>query len=221
MRRDPETKNQSLPPHVIESLLQRQSAQLGIVLNEANIAALVKFAALIAKWNRRFNLVGSSKPDDLVRNHIVDCLAATPFIDGKRVVDVGAGAGFPGIVIALMRPQSNIILVESSQRKSRFLTQVAIELSLRNVEVVCERVENWEFAQPIDCVVCRGYGSLRKFYDDTRALHPSGCRLVALKASLNDAEITELQLDPESISLQVLEVPDWDHRHLVTITPSQ
>jgi len=185
------------------------------------MAALVKFAELIEKWNRVFNLVGSSTPDDMVRNHLIDCLAATPFIDGKRVVDVGAGAGFPGIVIAIMRPQSKIILVESSQRKSRFLRQVAIELSLANVEVVCERIENWDPVLPVDCIVCRGYGSLRKFYDDTRALQSSHCRLVALKASLNDAEITELQLDPEAISVQVLEVPGWDHRHLVTITPSQ
>ena len=183
--------------------------------------ALVKFAELIEKWNRVFNLVGSSTPDDLVRNHLIDCLAAIPFIDGKRVVDVGAGAGFPGIVIAIMRPQSKIILVESSQRKSRFLRQVAIALSLANVEVVCERIENWDSALPVDCIVCRGYGSLRKFYDDTRALQSLHCRLVALKASLNDAEITELQLDPETISVKALEVPGWDHRHLVTITPSR
>jgi 16S rRNA (guanine527-N7)-methyltransferase len=202
---------------VIETLLQQYSRETGVPLDVADVAALVKFAELVAKWNRIFNLVASSSPNELVTNHIVDCLAAAPFLDGTHIVDVGAGAGFPGIVVAIMRRQSMVTLVESSERKSRFLRQVAIELSLANVDVVCERIENWRPIQPIDDIVCRGYGSLRKFYDDTRALHGAGCRLVAMKGAPSDAEINELELGANAVSVEALEVPGWDHRHLVII----
>lgn len=202
---------------VIEPLLQRQSGEVGVPLAAEDATALIKFAELIAKWSRIVNLVGSSSPSELVKNHIIDCLAATPYFSGSHIVDVGSGAGFPGIVIAILRPQSKVTLVESSARKSRFLRQVAIELSLSNVDVVSERIEHWRPVQSIDCIVCRGYGPLRKFYDDTRALHGAGCRLVAMKGTPSEAEITELKLEPAAISVQVLEVPGWNHRHLVTI----
>ena len=201
----------------IESLLQSKSGELGTSLTAGDIEALVKFAGLIAKWSRIGNLVGSLTPDELVNNHIIDCLAATPYFGGPYVADVGSGAGFPGIVAAIVRPECRISLVESSARKSRFLRQVAIELSLANVEVVGERIEDFRPLQDFDCIVCRGYGSLRRFYDDTRALHRPGCRLMAMKGTPSDAEIAELELDAKAISVQALEVPGWDHRHLVII----
>ena len=202
---------------MIEALLQQHCRETGLYLAVNDIAALGKFASLVAKWNRIFNLVASSSANDLFRNHVIDCLAAVPYLDGDHIVDVGAGAGFPGIVVAIMRRQSMVTLVESSERKSRFLRQVAIELSLANVEVVCERIENWRPLQAIDDIVCRGYGSLRKFYHDTSALHATSRRLVAMKGAPSSAEIHELQLDPAAISVQALAVQGWDHRHLVIV----
>lgn len=202
---------------MIEALLRRDSAEIGVTLAADEVKALVNFVELLVKWNRIFNFVGSSSSDALVRNHIVDCLAAVPYFDSSHLVDVGSGAGFPGIVIAILRPQTKVILVESSARKSRFLRQVTIELGLTNVEVVTERIELWRPEHVIDCIVCRGYGSLRKFYDDSRALHGSGCRLVAMKGVPSDAEVAELGLGSTAISVQALDVPGSDHRHLVTI----
>ena len=172
---------------------------------------------LIAKWNRITNLVASSSLVELVRKHIVDCLAATPFLKGSRIVDVGSGAGLPGIVLAILYSHSEVILVESRERRSRFLRQVAIELELGNVTVVARRIENWRPGQAIDCIVSRGYGSLHKFFEDTRALHRDGCRLVAMKGTAPETEIAGLSVDRSAVSVQPLTVPGWEHRHLVTI----
>ena len=202
---------------MIETLLRQASASLGVALDADDVERLVNFTELIVKWNRISNLVGSSAPDDLVRNHIVDCLAAVPYVESSHLVDVGSGAGFPGIVFAIFRPQTKVTLIESSARKSRFLRQVTIELGLTNVEVVNERIEHWRPQRAIDCIVCRGYSSLRKFYQDTRALHGSGCRLVAMKGVPSEAEQAELGLASTAILVQPLAVPGWDHRHLVTI----
>ncbi|HJP35082.1 MAG TPA: 16S rRNA (guanine(527)-N(7))-methyltransferase RsmG [Gammaproteobacteria bacterium] len=201
----------------MEELLRRYSAELRIRLDDAEVEALVKFAELIAKWNRITNLVASSLPAELIHRHIVDCLAVTPFLSGPRIVDVGSGAGLPGIVLAIMHPDSDVTLVESHQRKSRFLRQAAIELGLGNVTVVARRIEDWRAGQPVDCAVSRGYGSLSKFFDDTRALHRDGCRLVAMKGAEPTAEIVGLALAQAAVSVQLLTVPGWEHRHLVTI----
>ena len=202
---------------MIEDLLRRDIAELGITLEDSKVNTLVNFAELILKWNRILNLVGSSSPDYLVRNHIVDCLTVAPYLGCNHLVDVGSGAGFPGMVIAIANLRTKVSLVECSTRKSRFLSQVAIELGLPNVEVITERIERWRPEYGIDCIVCRGYGSLRKFYDDTRALHNDGCRLVAMKGAPSDAELAELRLVSTATSVQMLETPWWDHRQLVFI----
>lgn len=201
----------------MKELLRRQSSAIGIHLGDGEVSALLDFAALIRKWNRITNLVGSSSAAELVNNHIVDCLAAVPSIDGANVVDVGSGAGLPGIVVAILRPHSRVTLVETRQRKARFLRQVAIELSLRNVSVAAERIENWRPSQPVECIMCRGYSSLQKFFDDTRPLHHAGCRLVAMKGVACEAEIGALALDGGTVSVRSLSVPGWDHRNVVTI----
>tara|TARA_Y100000590_G_scaffold450810_1_gene591129 strand:- start:927 stop:1547 length:621 start_codon:yes stop_codon:yes gene_type:complete len=202
---------------VIEGLLRQDIAALGITLEDGKVNTLVNFVELILKWNRILNLVGSSSPDYLVRNHIVDCLIVAPYLGCNHLVDVGSGAGFPGMVIAICNRRTKVSLVESSARKSRFLSQVAIELRLPNVEVVTERIERWHPEHEIDCIVCRGYGSLRRFYDDTRALHNDGCRLVAMKGALSDAELADLRSVSTATSVQMLDTPWWDHRQLVII----
>lgn len=202
---------------MIEDLLRRDIADLGITLEDSRVNTLVNFAELILKWNRILNLVGSSSPDYLVRNHIVDCLTVVPYLGCNHLVDVGSGAGFPGMVLAIVNPRTKVSLVECAARKSRFLSQVVIELGLPNVEIITERIERWHPEYVIDCIVCRGYGSLRKFYDDTRALHNDGCQLVAMKGVPSDTELAELRLVSTATSVRMLETPWWDHRQLVII----
>lgn len=202
---------------MIETLLEQYSTASGHRLSDEDVTRLARYAELIAKWNRVTNLVAAAATAELAHTHIIDCLAAVPFIDGRHIVDVGSGAGLPGVVIAMLRPQSRVTLVESRQRKARFLRQAVIELGLNNTAVAAERIERWRPAQAVDCFVCRGYSSLQKFYDDTLRLHHPGCRLIALRGTYNDAELAALQLPHASIAVIPLTVPGWTHRHLVTI----
>lgn len=201
----------------MQDLLRSGALEVGVELHDRQIAALLKYTELVAKWNRITNLVGADSLADFAKHHLLDCLAAVPFINGSQIVDVGSGAGLPGIVLSILRPGSTLALVESRQRKARFLRQVVIELALKNVSIAATRIQSWRAPQPADCIVCRGYSSLQKFYDDTRELHNPGCRLVAMRGLVSDQEIAALNIDGAVIAVQRLTVPGWDHRHLVTI----
>ncbi|MDA0821168.1 MAG: 16S rRNA (guanine(527)-N(7))-methyltransferase RsmG [Proteobacteria bacterium] len=198
-----------------DALLRENAAALGIALSETQAGALLGYAELVAKWNRTMNLVSSGALDVLIRNHLTDCLSAIPYVDGAHIVDVGSGAGLLGIVIAIMRPESQVTLVESNQKKARFLRQVAIELPLGNVSVVASRIENWRPGSLPDCIVCRAYSSLEKFLADTHHLHQPGGSLVAMKGAEESIEGAGLDGFDGTIRFQQLSVPGWDHRHLV------
>ena len=199
----------------IDALLRENALALGMSLSETQSAALLGYAELVVKWNRHMNLVGSGSPNELVRNHLTDCLSAIAYIDGTHIVDVGSGAGFPGIVVAIMRPERQITLVESNQKKARFLRQVAIELPLSNVSVVASRIENWHPSVLPNCIVCRAYSALDKFLADTHHLREAGCSLVAMKGAEQHIEDAGLEGFNGTIRTQPLTVPGWDHRHLV------
>ena len=201
----------------MHELLRVSVAALELELRDEQFLALENYAKLIRKWSRITNLVGSSSIDELIRNHVVDCLSAVPHIDGKHIADVGSGAGFPGVVIAIMCPHSKVTLVESHQRKCRFLRQVGIELSLDNIAVVAERIETWCPQGLFDTIVCRGFSSLQKFYDDTSHLHHPACELIAMKAVRSDQEVAALNAPGARVRTIPLTVPGWDHRHLVSI----
>lgn len=190
----------------------------GLALTPAQLEQLNAYGRLIEKWNRVVNLVGPGSLDAIVRAHLGDCLAAIPFIDGPRVADIGSGAGLPGLVIAIARPHYAVALIESRQRKCRFLRQAAIELGLRNVTVFPVRAEHWEAPDAVDAVTCRGYSALAKFFSDTRLLHRPGLRLYAMKGAINDDELDAVAVARELIDVRRLAVPGWEHRHLVTIS---
>jgi 16S rRNA (guanine527-N7)-methyltransferase len=201
----------------LQAQLGEYSLAAGLGLANAQLDALLEFSHLIAKWDRIMNLVGSNTPNEIVNTHIGDCLMAAPYIGGSSVVDVGSGAGLPGIVLAIARPECTLTLVESNQRKARFLIQVTLEIGLDNVVIAAQRIERMRPTAPIDGIVCRGYSSLRKFHDDTRALHVPGLKLYAMKGMLKDQEIAEVRHENIAIDIRRLNVRGWDHRHLVTM----
>ncbi|MEM7466037.1 MAG: 16S rRNA (guanine(527)-N(7))-methyltransferase RsmG [Pseudomonadota bacterium] len=217
-----------LPP---QELITVFAAQLSIPLNGEQAGHLVDFCALILRWNRLTSLVRASNITELVRAHVIDCLAAVDEVYGKEIVDVGSGAGFPGIVFALTYPDRNFTLVESNQRRARFLTQVKIELGLANVTIANCRVEALQPSEEVSCVTSRAYSSLRQFYQDCQHLiyRPAdtrktvqgtatgATRFVAFKGRIEEHEIGELSLPPSAVRIKPLTVPDRDYRHLVII----
>ncbi|TMH63970.1 MAG: 16S rRNA (guanine(527)-N(7))-methyltransferase RsmG [Betaproteobacteria bacterium] len=178
---------------------------LGLSLSSAACAKLDAYVALLAKWNRTYNLTAIREPARMVTHHLLDALAVLPHLPQReflRVLDVGAGAGVPGIPLGIARPHWSIVLVDSNQKKVAFLTQAAIELALPNVHVV----------------IARAFADLRTFAQlSARHLSPSG-RLYAMKGALPEEEISALPLSIEVVTAPALHVPGLDaERHLVVL----
>ncbi len=144
----------------LESQLAEGVATLGIALPEGSAVRLLQYLDLVEKWGEVYNLTAVRKPEAMLSRHLFDSLAVLPHIAGPRVADVGSGAGLPGIPLALVRPDWRVVLFESNQKKAVFLQQARIELGLKNVEVVAERVENFSPKEKFDTVISRAFSSL-------------------------------------------------------------
>ncbi|TXK94350.1 16S rRNA (guanine(527)-N(7))-methyltransferase RsmG, partial [Methylococcaceae bacterium CS4] len=123
------------------TLLLAGIEQLGLEATTAQIDSLLNFVDLIEKWNKAFNLTAIRGRDEMLRLHILDSLAILPFITGNKIIDVGTGAGLPGIPLAIFMPNVQFTLLDSNSKKTRFVQQAILELQLQNVEVVHSRVE--------------------------------------------------------------------------------
>ena len=139
---------------------------LGVALPDGARAKLDAYVALLAKWNRTFNLTAIREPERMITHHLLDALAVLPHLPQAatlRVLDVGAGGGVPGIPLAIARPGWKVTLIDASSKKATFLTQAAAELGLANVTAVAGRVEDYRPAEPFDVVVSRAFADLRTF----------------------------------------------------------
>ena len=143
----------------LELQLAEGIATLGIALPEESVVRLLQYLDLIEKWGKVYNLTAVREPEAMLNRHLFDSLAVLPHIAGPYVADVGSGAGLPGIPLALARPDWRVVLFESNQKKTIFLQQVCIELGLKNVEVVAERVENFSPKEKFNTVISRAFSS--------------------------------------------------------------
>ncbi|HLR16992.1 MAG TPA: 16S rRNA (guanine(527)-N(7))-methyltransferase RsmG [Alcanivoracaceae bacterium] len=173
----------------LADLLRRGAAQLEIALTAEQEEKLLAYVALLHKWNKAYNLTAIREPRDMVVRHLLDSLAVLPWLSEAETLDVGTGAGVPGIVLAVMRTEQNFVLLDSNGKKTRFVRQAALALGLQNVTVVQSRVEAYEQAVPQ--VIARAFASL----PDMLALlgHlvlEEGC-LLAMKAAQAEDEIAQ------------------------------
>jgi 16S rRNA (guanine527-N7)-methyltransferase len=180
-----------------------------------------QYLLLIEKWNKIHNLTAIRNPQEMLVQHIADSLAVLPHIKGPRIVDVGTGAGLPGIPIALARPDWQIILVESNRKKTAFLQQVKIELRLQNVEIVAQRIENMMTDDEVNTVISRAFSELGTFVALTRhwaSERNSDCRWVAMKANCSEQERQQVQAPFFIERIVTLTVPGLDAtRQLIVI----
>lgn len=161
--------------------LQRGIAQLGISLDEEKQRKLLDYLALLHKWNKVYNLTAVRDPQQMVSHHLLDSLAVLPHLWGGRWLDVGCGAGLPGVVLAIARPDWQFSLLDSNSKKTSFVQQAVIELELKNVSVYCERVEEWWPEVKFDGIISRAFTELGDFLRITRHLMPEGGRWAAMK----------------------------------------
>lgn len=192
---------------------------LGLDLPSATLSALRRYGALLAKWNRTYNLTAIRDADEIERLHLLDALTVLPALaDVARLADIGSGAGLPGIPIALCRPDMKVTLIESNRKKSAFLNQAKIELSLANVSVYAQRVEDVSGAGVFDAVICRAFADLATFVSKAGHLLASDGELLAMKGRAELAVDAELPSGWCLRRIESLLLPGSpDARHLVHI----
>lgn len=159
---------------------------------------LLAYLDLMKKWNRVYNLTAIIDPHDMVYLHILDSLAINRYLHGNRIIDVGTGAGLPGIPLALLNPEKSFVLLDSNSKKTRFLTQVVLELKLSNVEVVHARCEDFHPEQSFDSVVSRAFASIRVMLTTTSHLLNDQGQFLAMKGVYPEKELRDI---PEGFSL--------------------
>lgn len=161
--------------------LQRGVAQLGITLGEDAQRKLLDYLALLHKWNKVYNLTAIRDPQQMVSHHLLDSLAVVPHLWAGKWLDVGCGAGLPGLVLAVAQPDWQFALLDSNSKKTGFLQQAVIELGLGNVSVHCSRVEEWKPEERFDGIISRAFSELGEFLRSTRHLMASHGRWAAMK----------------------------------------
>jgi 16S rRNA (guanine527-N7)-methyltransferase len=171
--------------------LQRGAEQLGITLGVDAQGKLLDYLALLHKWNKIYNLTAIRDPQQMVSHHLLDSLAVMPHLWGGRWLDVGCGAGLPGLVLAVAQSDWQFALLDSNSKKTSFVQQAIIDLGLRNVSVHCARVEEWGTADLFDGIISRAFSELSEFLRGTRHLLAPNGRWAAMKG-VPQRELEEL-----------------------------
>jgi 16S rRNA (guanine527-N7)-methyltransferase len=197
--------------------------ELGLALPAGQQEQLLDYLALLAKWNRVYNLTSLRDPMQMVTHHLLDSLAAVPAFEGARnVLDVGAGGGLPGIVLAIARPDTKVSLVDTVHKKTAFLTQVKAELGLDNVTVYTARVEQLQAPGKFDVITSRAFADLSDFVNWSGHLLQDGGRFIALKGVAPLDEQQRLPGEWKVSESRALQVPRLGaERHLVFIEKSE
>ena len=140
---------------------------------------LETYLALLSRWNKVINLTSVDNPEEMVVMHLLDSVSVQPYLAGTRILDVGSGAGLPGIPLALINADKDFILLDSNGKKVRFMTQVTIDLGLKNVKVIQSRAE--DFSGKFDHVICRAFRQTNEFVKACVHLVAPGGSLLAMK----------------------------------------
>jgi 16S rRNA (guanine527-N7)-methyltransferase len=203
----------------LETQIAEGLAAMGVDLPDASRARLEQHLQLIAKWNRVHNLTAVRETEQMVVLHLLDSLSVLPHLESARgILDVGTGPGLPGIPIAIARPDARVTLLDSSHKKCAFLQQAKTELTLANVEVICDRVENWRPAERFDAVVSRAFSDLADFVAQAQHLVRPGGQLIAMKGVYPFDEIARVPATHRVARVLELHVPTLDaKRHLVFV----
>ena len=193
--------------------------ELGIELTPERAEALLKLVDELEQGNALFNLTAIRDRPGMLTKHVLDSLSVQPYLRGGRLADVGTGAGFPGLALAIVNPQRRFTLIEATGKKARFVEQTVQRIGCSNVLVVNSRAESYRPFELFDTVVARALSSLADFVAYAGHLLAPGGRLLAMKGKRPDEEISALPKSFRVLAVHRLSVPGLtDERHLVELT---
>ncbi len=209
-------------PDNLKAVLYTGVKQLGLPGSVEKLDQLLAYLELLVKWNASFNLSGITDKQVMVSRHLLDSLALGPHLQGSTLVDIGTGAGLPGIPLAIFYPDKHFVLVDSNSKKARFLFQVKMTLGLENVAIENSRIEHFQSNRQIDMVMCRAFSSLEDVLDKSQKFFDYDCKLLAMKGRYPQEEIDRLPAGFEVTKLAKLEIPGSDsQRHFVEVMRKQ
>ncbi len=198
---DPQSSNQ-----IVNSIRNGLTA-LGMQPDAHPVDAYFRYIKLLQEWSSAYNLTAVRDPQQMVTRHILDSLSVLPWLNGDYCLDVGTGAGLPGLILALAIPEKHWVLLDSNHKKIRFVNQAVIELQLKNVKTECVRVEQYKTEQLFTTTITRAFGSLSLIYQQTRhLLAPSGS-LLAMKGNDLAGELTGLDEGTVTVQIHTFNVP--------------
>jgi len=203
--------------------LSQGARELGVELSPQQHEQLLAYLALLIKWNKAYNLTAVRDPDEMVSRHLLDSLSVVPYVAalGNNWLDVGSGGGMPGIPLAILFPERQFTLLDSNGKKTRFLTQVKLELKLANLQVIHSRVEAFQPPIPFEGICSRAFSSLEDFSNWTRHLGNEQTQWLAMKGVHPDDELQALPADFRLAATHVLKVPGCQgQRHLLILRRS-
>lgn len=191
--------------------------QLGIAFTSEQQQQCMDFLALLQKWNGAYNLTAIKDLEDMVVLHLLDSLAVGPHLQGERILDVGTGAGLPGIPLAILFPEKTFYLLDSNQKKVTFTQQVKLTLGIDNIYPVKARIEDYQEATPFDTVISRAFSSLTDFFSLCQpVVSKDGC-FIAMKGSKPDKELELLDGRVRDRQCVKLDVPFMDANRCLVI----
>ena len=191
---------------------------LPLELNDSVQRRLIDFVQLLVKWNRAYNLTAIRQPEQMVTRHLLDSLVIGPYLKGPHILDVGTGAGLPGIPLALAYPDHHFTLLDSNGKKIRFVTQAVAELGLANVDVIQSRIEAFQPTCRFDTITARAYASIDELISQTTRLLADKGQYLIMKGIYPIAEVEAIPAGYQVAAVHQLDVPNLDaERHLLVI----
>ncbi len=202
----------------LKSRLFEAATKIGITVTPEQNEQLIQYLELLIKWNKAYNLTAIRDPEEMFIKHIIDSLSIASFIHGKDILDVGTGPGLPGIPMAILYPGKNFSLLDSNGKKTRFLVQAKLSLTLSNVEIFNVRVEKLPSNKKFDQIMSRAFTALDNMVALCQHLLAQNGEFLAMKGLVPLDEITMVATEFKVVDIIPLTVPGcMDQRHLITI----